>query len=366
MILLKNNDIKKMLIEASNKQDIHDLNDNIISNVDTSKVVVRTKESRKLRLLPFSFAGALSVIVAVCIGIGIGSAINHNKIDSISPEEITVEDITKEMTYEYLTGVYAKEYYNLVNISYALPSLNTTSISKSTSKTLSQDEEKALVASIDMYVLNLDSMFDKANTQTTYYTSNTNTLYDYENDMIVDSSYYNYHVYYTEKILEEKNENGVNYKMNATTSGIIVIDENKYLFTGTEYIKNGKINFTTEIVVNDSETVLIKETFAQNINEFTYTFKTNDMVTNIIDVVQKMDDSGNTTVVKTNHSWINGTYIDSKTNGESDDQTIEVDFTLGDTNYIDGKIKSKNGDYIYINKNNNEFNYEFKNSLNKY
>ena len=118
---MNNNDIKNMLKAAANKQNIHDLDKEIINKVDTSKVVIAQKKpTRKLRVFGYSFTGIACASMAVAIGIGVGLSINKNNNQAYTPNNDDIDEplpyVSSGDTIKYLESVEKQEFYNLVNI----------------------------------------------------------------------------------------------------------------------------------------------------------------------------------------------------------------------------------------------------------
>lgn len=349
---MKTNDLKKLLKDSANAQEIHDLDPNFLSYVDKSKVK-ETSFIKKKKKVPFAVVLSLTSVILLFIGLTIGLSINKgNKNENIEPLD-PLPYVSKDKKI-YLKDVYVKEYYNLVNIAYNLDKISYDSLEKTSSKTLNSVEEEAIVNNIDLYVYNVLESFE-LETINASYIENKDETYNYERYLTVTSNYYTYEAYFTEDIISEKNVNEINYKMNANTYGVIIVGDKSYEFEGNETIKNQNIDFTTKLYIEDGKYVVIKETFSADYNEYIYEFYNNDSMIKSINLKEKFDDDGNVYKVETDNIWYGSTI-----------NKIEVDFTKSENYLLEGKIKSKNSDYIYISKNEDKFTYQFKNSSNTY
>ncbi len=368
---MNNSDIKNKIIVAANKQNIHDLDKEIINRVDTSKVMIAQKKPvRKLRAFRYSFAGVAGALMAVAVGIGVGMMISNNN-QAYTPNADDIDEplpyVSSSDTIEYLKSIEEQEFYNLVNIANSLETFKEyDELEKASSKDLSEIEEKAIANNINAYVYNIEDMLGLFTTNCTTTPNQDKSKYSYDKILNVSNDYQSYTAYYTENIIRYKTIEGTNdiYKLDASTSGVIVIGEYEYKFNGTEKISNQKITFTTSIEIDESKRVTVQETFAEKGNEYKYSFYDGNALKKEILVVESFNETKKLVEVETNFIWVNGNY-DDKSNGEKDDNKIEVDFVLSGETLV-GKFKSKNNDVVTVTENDLEFKYTYKNSNNSY
>ncbi len=372
---MNNNDIKNMLKAAANKQNIHDLDKEIINKVDTSKVVIAQKKpTRKLRVFGYSFTGIACASMAVAIGIGVGLSINKNNNQTYTPNNDDIDEplpyVSSGDTITYLESVEKQEFYNLVNIANSLETFkNYDVLQKTASKELNEEEEKAIANNINAYVYNIEDMLGILETECKTISNPDKSKYAYDNKLVVsvlkaEEVLQTYTAYYTENIINKKTIKGTDeiYKLDASTEGVIVVGEYEYKFVGTEKISNQKITFTTSIEIDESKSVTVQETFAEKGNEYKYSFYEADSLKKEVLIVESLDENKEVVEVETNFIWVNGNY-DSKSNNENDDNKVEVDFILSGETLI-GKFKSKNNNEVTVTESDLEFIYNYKNSAN--
>lgn len=372
---MNNNDIKNMLKAAANKQNIHDLDKEIINKVDTSKVVIAQKKpTRKLRVFGYSFTGIACASMAVAIGIGVGLSINKNNNQAYTPNNDDIDEplpyVSSGDTITYLESVEKQEFYNLVNIANSLETFkNYDVLQKTASKELNEEEEKAIANNINAYVYNIEDMLGILETECKTISNPDKSKYAYDNKLVVsvlkaEEVLQTYTAYYTENIINKKTIKGTDeiYKLDASTEGVIVVGEYEYKFVGTEKISNQKITFTTSIEIEESKSVTVQETFAEKGNEYKYSFYEADSLKKEVLIVESLDENKEVVEVETNFIWVNGNY-DSKSNNENDDNKVEVDFILSGETLV-GKFKSKNNNEVTVTESDLEFIYTYKNSTN--
>ena len=372
---MNNNDIKNMLKAAANKQNIHDLDKEIINKVDTSKVVIAQKKpTRKLRVFGYSFTGIACASMAVAIGIGVGLSINKNNNQAYTPNNDDIDEplpyVSSGDTITYLESVEKQEFYNLVNIANSLETFkNYDVLQKTASKELNEEEEKAITNNINAYVYNIEDMLGILETECKTISNPDKSKYAYDNKLVVsvlkaEEVLQTYTAYYTENIINKKTIKGTDeiYKLDASTEGVIVVGEYEYKFVGTEKISNQKITFTTSIEIEESKSVTVQETFAEKGNEYKYSFYEADSLKKEVLIVESLDENKEVVEVETNFIWVNGNY-DSKSNNENDDNKVEVDFILSGETLV-GKFKSKNNNEVTVTESDLEFIYTYKNSTN--
>lgn len=372
---MNNNDIKNMLKAAANKQNIHDLDKEIINKVDTSKVVIAQKKpTRKLRVFGYSFTGIACASMAVAIGIGVGLSINKNNNQAYTPNNDDIDEplpyVSSGDTIKYLESVEKQEFYNLVNIANSLETFkNYDVLQKTASKELNEEEEKAIANNINAYVYNIEDMLGILETECKTISNPDKSKYAYDNKLVVsvlkaEEVLQTYTAYYTENIINKKTIKCTDeiYKLDASTEGVIVVGEYEYKFVGTEKISNQKITFTTSIEIDESKSVTVQETFAEKGNEYKYSFYEADSLKKEVLIVESFDENKEVVEVETNFIWVNGNY-DSKSNNENDDNKVEVDFILSGETLV-GKFKSKNNNEVTVTESDLEFIYTYKNSTN--
>ena len=357
---MSNKNIKEMLLKAARDQKINDNSKAIISNVDTSKVIISQKKApRRLRFAPYALVGIASAVIMVGIGFAIGStATSVNTVDSPAGQFDDFETMT-----QFITGSQAVEYYNIVNVASILDDFTYDVVTRSTtSKNMTTEEEASLVNDVDLYMYNLEEMLGLTTPSQPVLIENGNNYHNYKNDVCVKLSNDNYHIYFDEEILKEENKGETNYKLKSIITGSILVENNEYQFTGTRDIKNGASIYSTKIYLDSedsSDYFLINEEFNTNENEFTYEAYIDDVRVKYIDVEQSLNTDGSTDSVYLRK------LLDPSKDVESNNMN-QVTFALSDTHYMAGKLKSRNGDYIYVDKNESSYEYSFKNSLNKY
>lgn len=366
---MKNKDIKQKLRVLADKEEIKDFSNEIISKVDTSNVYLNKPAKVRHKAFKFVLSGTLATacaVLLVALGISVGLNNNTHSNSIVDDSDDVISYVSKEDVIKYLDDVETKEYYNMVNVASNLDEFTKFYfLEKSSSKELSTTEEEVIVSNISAYIYNMEDMFGLLEKDVKAFYKENKIDNGYKYDLQIDSSYYSYHVYYNETVINQKELDGQIVKLNSNTEGKIVLEDVTYAFTGNKIIKNNKITFTTKILIDENKTIEISETFGEKENEYIYSFVSNSKTVKKIEVVDKLNTEGVSEKIKTNYIWINGE-LDSKTNGESNDCKIEIDFTKGTDSYIDGAFKSKNKNHVYINKTNNTFTYTFKNSKNKY
>ena len=79
------NKIKNKLLEAANRQDIHDLSSDIISKVDTSKVNMSFEPIKRRRPI-FAIGGVVSALAACSVAVAIvGVSLSSSNKDNSAP-----------------------------------------------------------------------------------------------------------------------------------------------------------------------------------------------------------------------------------------------------------------------------------------
>ena len=347
------NDIKKKLIMASENQKINDLSSKIIDKVDTSRVIIKPKAQKKK--IPYYFIGKLAIFSAGVAGI-LMLGISFGKINDKNNNNIGIEesqfDIDEVTLNTYLDKIETQETYNIVNIAHAIENINIFDVEEGLDKNLTKSQEEALVNDINQYIYNIEDMRGLTPKVECISTNNLDINYNYSDKITINSPYYSYNLYITERIIEESNVGEATYKSNSIIEGVIVIGEKEYSIIGTKIIKNGTIEYTNKIIIDNDNYINVKELFKEKLNdkdnEFTYEYHIGNK-TKTITVTQKRDLDGNTTKIHFDNGY----------------NKIE-DIYNNEENYLACKIKSSNSDILYINKNLDTFSYKFKNSGNEY
>jgi len=319
------NKVKKTLIEMSNEQEIHDLKDDILNNVDTSKV------SRKQTIMKVSrgsfvpklmiFAGCVSLSI-----IGIAALLNsknktnnHNNLKPIptenSSESETIETNSNEDTtiYSEDISIYSNDYLDIeekfaeavskdllldyqeiqiteknsiINIFDSLKNLN---LIKTNSESEYSLKEEALVNELYFYIENIENMIG----------INSN---DTSSNMIIDN----------EELIESNNSK-------LKIEGRVYNNKNTISFSGTKEIINDNLIYSIEFNYNDY-IININEKFgkpdtkeSKKTNKFEYVFK-NELgeVIDNFNVTQtiKTDDSTKITKFTNDNFVINSIKVD--------------------------------------------------------
>lgn len=374
--------IKNMLKEKANKQEINDLQKEILSKVDTSKVLDEPiiAPRRSVKWVPI-FAGAFALVAAFTLGISIPFMTNgfNNSKDNITnvvetgtgTPKTTEENITGNNTnttvididteanvtidemQTYLSKMENQQSYNIINVASSFANLNFDEVTlDDVSKKMTVSEEKALVNDLSSYMYNIEEMLGIKNAPTCNRSNNTNTSYDYNDKIVVSSNDSNYIIYLTEEIISEKNINKVNYKVNSAINGIININDSNYSFVGTYSYKDNVFEYNTRVILDENTYVEVNEKFKNKPNDkenlFTYNYYQNNELKKSIIVDQNLNSDYSTKSLKFKNSY---TYIGS--------------ITVDNENII-CKIQSRDGEILTITNDNGGYTYTFKNSTNKY
>jgi len=374
--------IKNMLKEKANKQEINDLQKEILAKVDTSKVLDEPiiVPRRSVKWVPI-FAGAFALVAAFTLGISIPFMTNgfNNSKDNITnvvetgtgTPKTTEENITGNNTnttvididteanvtidemQTYLSKMENQQSYNIINVASSFANLNFDEVTlDDVSKKMTVSEEKALVNDLSSYMYNIEEMLGIKNAPTCNRSNNTNTSYDYNDKIVVSSNDSNYIIYLTEEIISEKNINKVNYKVNSAINGIININDSNYSFVGTYSYKDNVFEYNTRVILDENTYVEVNEKFKNKPNDkenlFTYNYYQNNELKKSIIVDQNLNSDYSTKSLKFKNSY---TYIGS--------------ITVDNENII-CKIQSRDGEILTITNDNGGYTYTFKNSTNKY
>lgn len=347
------NDIKSKLKMLANKQEIHDLSNSIINNVDKSRVIIAPERKRRGLGLYTAFLSVLTASTLVLF-VGVLGAVKKGSNNNSSEM-----DNELNLTAETVNEIYNKEFYNIVNVANSFNEISFATVEFNTeNKRMTESEERILVSDINNYIYNIEDMFGLTNPTSSTMINNANSLIEYDKIINVNGPYHSYEMYYSENIISEKNIGKANYKLNANYVGLLCANSYEYEISGNKKIENGKIEFITKINQDEYNYVVVSEIFGSTQNTFRYDYYLNNNNTGrYIIVEQKLNDDGSTREIYIK----NGQRLDSS--DVNYDSTI---LTMGDEHYIEGKIKSRDGDYVYIEKDNSNFTYTFKNSKNSY
>lgn len=333
---MKNN-IKAMLLEKANKQTIHDLSDKIISNVDTSKVVIAPIKESRLGIRNISIISSSVVLCACAVAV---MAVTLANDDSTTPLDNT-STLTRITSDEQVISTYAQEAYTLANlalsfndVSYITPELDTIT------NYMTVSEEEYLVNDLDAYITNIEAMLGLVEISYSCY-NNYSIEYAYEYMLNITSPYFEYTFYFNDEVTDVKNEDKPNYKVDSNLTGIIVDGNNVYDVVGSKRIENGSQEFNMQINIGNNY-ITVREDFSDN-NYYRYEYyDNNDNLLKYIDIDQKSNE------------------IDFR---NAYDKTV---IKLNNDNSIHCKIKSRNSDYLDIVKEDGLYKYTFKNSSNVY
>ena len=374
--------IKNMLKEKANKQEINDLQKEILAKVDTSKVLDEPiiAPRRSVKWAPI-FAGAFALVAVFALGISIpymtngfnnskdnitnvvetgtgtpktteenvtGNNTNTNVIDIDTEANVTIDEMQT-----YLSKMENQQSYNIINVASSFANLNFDEVTlDDVSKKMTVSEEKALVNDLSSYMYNIEEMLGIKNAPTCNRSKNTNTSYDYNDKIVVSSNDSNYIIYLTEEIISEKNINKVNYKVNSAINGIININDSNYSFVGTYSYKDNVFEYNTKVILDENTYVEVNERFKNKPNDkeniFTYNYYQNNELKKSIIVDQNLNSDYSTKSLKFKNSY---TYIGS--------------ITVDNENII-CKIQSRDGEILTITNDNGGYTYTFKKSNNKY
>ena len=350
-------DIKFLLKEAANRQEISDLSDKIISNVDVTKInrPSSIKAPRRIKVFPL-ILGVMATALVVTTTV-ITSLSGTNSVNTV-----TYSDITMSSLQRFYSDFTVNDTPNMINIVNTFNNISYEEVDGRVvdgDKKLKLDMENAIVNDLNAFIFNIEDMLGLENNDSLL-TANTNPLYDYKYLVTYTNTNNSYYIYYDETVVEEKNIEKDNYKYKADLIGEIILGDNSYLFTGEKRIKNSKLSYVTNIKLSDDKNVRVSEVytinpdFTINYNQFEYNYSyTNLNETKNIEIVQKFGADGEVSNVR---------FIANR--GRYDE--YKLTFTNDATRYIKGAFDSRDKYEIYISKNNSGYTYTFKNSNNTY
>ena len=350
-------DIKFLLKEAANRQEISDLSDKIISNVDVTKInrPSSIKAPRRIKVFPLILGVMATALVASTTVIT--SLSGTNSINTITYSDITMSSLEK-----FYSDFTVNDTPNMINIVNTFNNISYEEVDGRVvngDKRLKPDMENAIVNDLNAFIFNIEDMLGLENNDSVLI-ANTNPLYDYKYLVTYTNTNNSYYIDYDETLTEEKNIEKENYKYKADLIGEIIFGDNSYSFTGEKRIKNSKLSYVTNIKLSDDKNVRVSEVytinpdFTINYNQFEYNYSyTNLNETKNIEIVQKFGTDGKVSNVR---------FIANR--GRNDE--YKLTFTNDATRYINGAFDSRDKDEIYISKNNSGYIYTFKNSNNTY
>lgn len=356
--------IKQMLKKMSDEQEIHDIQDNILKNVDMNKVrhetYVKPVHPRRFILISniaSAFAAAMLVVLIVLI---IRSNDNNEKPFG---NENTVENGNNNSEFEsnymvfnqYLQKMVKQEAYNIINIVPTIGNISHREVTLNTeSKAMTDSEMDEIVDDLNSQIYNVEEMLGITSILcesgvNPYYGVNGNQFSNYENKISVSGPLNPYHLYFTEIGKEDKNIGMSNFKSKSKIEGLIDTGSDTYSFTGNKEYKNSKTTYST--IVNSGEYMIsVKEVFGTDSNEFTYAFTKNDVAFKSIYIEQKFDDDGNVRALAFKNQYT----------------SLNVEKKTVTSDSIVFKIDSRNSDTLTVTKTNTGYKYKFKNSGKEY
>ena len=367
--------IKNELKNLASKQEIHDLQSNILNKVDTSKVLNDSfvERKRSIKLVPI-LAGAFALLLVFGLGISIPfitNSLNSNNPVETKPIETTpitnpiTENVTSndspidfssystEYVKQYFSAMETQEVHNIINVAGMLQNITYDEVTLDTSpkQKMTVSEETAIVNDLNNYISNIEEMLGMR--ATSIISREATEENEYSNKISVKSLPLDYVIYFNEDIIEEKNINEVNYKSNSIIQGVITCGSNRYKFNGTFRLTKTAFEYETRVELDSNKYVIVKEQFKSSENIFKYSFfdKNVNKLESIKEIIvdQKLNEDGTTREIDFQNSYTKLASIKPDTTG-----------------YISCKIKGRDGDSISITKKVNQYIYTFNNSKNKY
>ena len=354
------NDFKSKLIQAANKQQINDNSDEIIRRVDVTKVKEVTpvyKKDNHYRFIPLAIGGIALASAVVAVGVTIGLSNNKGVTIPSTPANgqmstdttpIDYTDISSDTTKQLLSKISTRETYNMINAAYTFNNVTFDKFDVAENASMTSSMEAALVNDFNDYIYNIEDMYGMVDSTICVVSDNKNVLYkDYSYDVEVKSPYYNYHIYYNEVCIYEKNVNQENYKAYSSLDGVIVIGGFEYAFESEKTIKNDNVEFVSKITIDENKDIEIRSLFTSDRSKFWYTYNYDNQSKDVY-IEQKYDDGGNTSEIEFN----------------SRNKTFQLVVKQED-NTLKCKIKSRDDSFV-VAKNGNNYSYTFKKSENVY
>lgn len=278
------NKIKNKLLEAANRQDIHDLSSDIISKVDTSKVKMSFEPIKRRRPV-FALGGIVSAlaacfVAAVIIGVSVS---NSNKDNSSTKNDTVIDDNNMTSSHSIYVADYASDIYTLAAI--AMNNIDD-DINSSTGGTLTKENEKIIVDEVNPYISTIESFLKKETVSFKY--SEVDFL-GYDSLLNVSTDGGSVAFYYNEILETEKNVGEVNYKSYSTVEGLIKINDSlSYNVEGYKRIKNGKIDTYLDVLLEAENKISLQEIKSNTEVEYRFNEYINGN-TSVINIVNKID-----------------------------------------------------------------------------
>lgn len=248
------NKIKNKLLEAANRQDIHDLSSDIISKVDTSKVKMSFEPIKRRRPI-FAIGGVVSALAACSVAVAIvGVSLSSSNKDNSAPSDSVIEDDNLTSNQSIYLADYASDIYTLASI--AINNIDN-DMNSSTGGFLTKENEKIIVDEINPYISTIESFLKKETVSFKY--SEVDFL-GYDSLLNVSSDDGSVSFYYNEILETEKNVGEVNYKSYSTVEGLIKINDSlSYKVEGYKRIKNGKIDTYLDVLLENENKISLQE-----------------------------------------------------------------------------------------------------------
>ncbi len=345
---MKNN-IKTKLIEAANKQPIDDFSAEIISRVDTNKVLNATPtpvRKKRFNFAPVVMFGAAACTLALVVGVSIGLNLNNgNKVNNGNEPADTIHTYSDEVG-TVLNKISTQESYNIINVANTLNVVPVNDIAIGAG--MDDDIEAILVDDFNPYVYDIEAMYNLDDPVVATVSKNNNTAYQFDKDLKVVSPYYEYHLYYNEVITEQKNIGEANYQEKSTLNGVIVCGAYSYIFETKKTIKdsanNAIVDYESTVNVSETRYVEVKSHFKYELttkkSNYTYTYNYYDGAnTKQVYIDQKINDEGNTTEVQ----------FKARKNAENK-YDFDLVVTPNTDNDLNCKIKSRSTDPFVVSK----------------
>ena len=377
--------IKFMLKEAANKQEISNLQEQILNNVDVTKIERQPKSvalpKKKFNFFPLLLAGLSTVVLVITLSISIGIMNSSNSNSPITPpsgpgageiptepeEPITYEDINMTTLATFYSTFTKNDAPNMINIVNTFNNISYVKVDGRTTendKKLKPDMEESIVNDVNPYLYNIEEMLGLATTNVES-KANTNQNYAFENVIEVTNQNYKYYIYYTEKLTEVKNVDASNYKYKADLTGKVVVGNDEYAFTGEKRIKNSNLIYTTNIVISENESVEVKETFPIKA-DFSINYGTNSKSAKH-EFRYLYTNGENTKAFEIDQVYKNNKIDNVRfTANRNEINEFKMTIAKSKTNYITGDFDGRDKDSVEIAKTTNGYSYTFKNSGNSY
>lgn len=372
-------DLKSMIKKLSDEQEIHDIQNDILKNVDMNKVrnqsFVKNPHPKRFILLTnmFSAFAAAMIVVLVVLIINSNNKPEENKpIDSpivdnnTSGDNNTTLPETKFednllMFSQYLESMQKQEAYNMINVVPSFGKFTFNEVTLSDDKSLTESEMVALANDLNSQIYNIEEMLgltsiDCILNENQYYGVDESNYKDYENVISVTGPLSSYHLYFNEIDVTSKNIGKTNFKSKSNIYGVIDSETSIVSFEGQREYKNEKTTYLTKVELNGI-TIYVEEVFGENENEFLYTFYKDNLVKNIY-IRQRFYADGN---MKLDFKVIHTRNINDE-DDLSKSTSIEVQTkNIENNNSIEFKFDSRSGETLTVTKNETNYTYKFGN-----